>query len=127
MGMAQLTLIGNLGRDPEMSYTPDGTAVTKFSLAVSTGKGEKQETTWYNATAFRSIAETLNTYLKKGSQVFLQGNFTPRKYQTKDGKEGVSYDLIVDKFQFIGGKSEDRPSSSGFKDDALGDLDEHPF
>ena len=135
MAFSQVTLIGNLGRDPEMSYTPDGTAVTKFSLAISKKrkvKGETEEaTTWYNCTAFRSAAETLNTYVKKGSQLFVQGELDARQYTTRDGKQGTSLDVIVDKFSFIGSKREEGSagaSGSGFSgNDALGDLDEHPF
>lgn len=136
MAFAEVILIGNVGRDPEMSYTPDGTAVTKFSLAVGKKrkvKGETQETTtWYNITAFRAAAETLNTYVKKGSQLFVQGELDARPYTTRDGKNAISLDVIVDKFSFIGSKREESSgagASSGFSgnDDALGDLDEHPF
>ena len=130
MSIALLTLIGNLGRDPEMSYTPDGMAVTKFSLAVSKGKGEKETTTWFNCTAFRQSAETLSTYLKKGSQVCIVGELVQRSYTTKDGRPGTSLDVTVDKFTFIGGKVGDESGAkSGFAGNAnspLGDIDE-PF
>ena len=136
MAFSEVILIGNVGRDPEMSYTPDGTAVTKFSLAVGKKrkvKGETEEsTTWYNITAFRSAAETLNTYVKKGNQLFVQGELDALPYTTTDGKNAISLDVIVDKFSFIGSKREEGNMSgvsSGFSahDDALGDLDEHPF
>ena len=129
MSMAQLTLIGNLGKEPEMSYTPASVAVTKFSIAVTSKVGDKNETTWYSCTAFRGLAETINTHVRKGQQVFVQGRFTPRAYTTKDGRPGVSYDVLVDNFQFIGNKP---PATTGAGDsvdsDPLGDLDnEHPF
>src|SRR5262249_48016739 len=133
MSMAQIQLIGNLGRDPEMNYTPDGTAVCKFSIAVSkiTGKGEdKHETTaWYNVTAWRNLAEMLSTHLKKGQQVFVQGDLNVRQYTTKDGRSGTALDVTCEKFQFIGKKetaaSDTSSKSDGF--DSLGELEDHPF
>jgi single-strand DNA-binding protein len=62
MSFAQIQLLGNLGRDPEMSYTPEGIAVTKFSIAVSKKVKGSEETTWYNCVAFRNLAEMLNTH-----------------------------------------------------------------
>src|SRR6266536_330784 len=83
MGMAQLSIIGNLGRDPEMSYTPDGTAIVKFSVAVTRKTKDKESTTWFNCVAFRKQAETLNTYVRKGQQVYIQGEFVPREYNDR--------------------------------------------
>jgi single-strand DNA-binding protein len=132
--MAQIQLIGNLGRDPEMNYTPDGTAVCKFSIAVSkvTGKGtdRRETTTWYNVTAWRNLAEMLSTHLKKGQQVFIQGDLNVRQYTTKDGREGTSLDVTVEKFQFVGRKEESAASTTTTTEDLpdpLGELDEHPF
>ncbi len=134
MSMAQIQLIGNLGRDPEMNYTPDGTAVCKFSIAVSkvTGKGQDRHetTTWYNVTAWRNLAEMLSTHLKKGQQVFIQGDLNVRQYTAKDGREGTSLDVTVEKFQFIGKKEESTATTSSAApvlNDPLGELDEHPF
>ena len=132
MSMAQIQLLGNLGRDPEMNYTPDGTAVCKFSIAVSkvTGKGaEKHETTtWYNVTAWRNLAEMLSNHLKKGQQVFVQGDLNVRQYTTKDGRDGTSLDVTVEKFQFVGKKEESTTTAQSSKtDDSLGDLEDHPF
>jgi len=132
MSMAQIQLIGNLGRDPEMNYTPDGTAVCKFSIAVSkiSGKGaEKSETTtWYNVTAWRNLAEMLSTHLKKGQQVFVQGDLNVRQYTTKDGRDGTSLDVTVEKFQFVGKKEESTATTQRSNtDDPLGDLEDHPF
>src|SRR5437588_11555787 len=132
MSMAQVQLIGNLGGDPGMNYTHDGTAVCKFSIAVSkvTGKGtDKHETTtWYNVVAWRNLAEMLSKHLKKGQQVFVQGDLNVRQYTTKDGREGTSLDVTVEKFQFIGRKEESaKPSGTQGDSDPLGELDEHPF
>jgi len=128
MGMAQLTLIGNLGRDPEMSYTPTGVAMTKFSLAVSTRKGDKETTTWYNCIAFRGLAETLNTHLKKGEHVFIQGEFSPREYTGRDTQTHMSLDVVVETFQFLGGKAPGSGSSApSGESDPRGEGEEHPF
>src|SRR5215469_1609502 len=133
MSMAQIQLIGNLGRDPEMNYTPDGTAVCKFSIAVSkvTGKGadKHESTTWYNVTAWRNLAEMLSTHLKKGQQVFVQGPLDIRQYTTKDGRNGTSLDVTVEKFQFIGKKEESTASATTAPedDDPLGSIQDHPF
>ncbi|MBV9705956.1 MAG: single-stranded DNA-binding protein, partial [Chloroflexi bacterium] len=76
--MIKVILIGHLGQDPEMSYTPSGVAVTKFSLAINritkSASGEKQkETDWYNIVAWRQQAEVCNSYLRKGSKVYIEG------------------------------------------------------
>jgi len=130
MSFAQIQLLGNLGRDPEMNYTPDGTAVTKFGVAVSRKVKDSEETTWYNCTAWRNLAEMLSKHLKKGQMVFVQGDLNVRQYTTKDGRNGISLDVTIDKFQFAGGKKEDSSTSSSKSDafdDSLGDLEDHPF
>ncbi len=133
--MNKIILIGNLGRDPEMSYTPNGLAVTKFSIAVTrnekSASGERQkETDWYNITAFRQLAETCNTYLKKGNKVYVEGRISQRKYTDRNGVERISLDVILSEMENLTPRDpQGAGSSSGFggADDALGDLDEHPF
>jgi len=129
MSMAQIQLLGNTGRDPEMTYTPDGTAVCKFSIAVSKKVKDKEETTWYNCTAWRNLAEMLSTHLKRGQMVFVQGDLNVRQYTTRDGRSGVSLDVTCEKFQFAGGKKEESSNTptEGSLDDPLGDIDDHPF
>src|SRR5437588_9013787 len=98
--MNKITLIGNLGKDPEMNYTPSGVAVTKFTLAVnrvtksSTGEKEK-ETEWFNIVAWRQLAETCNSYLHKGSKVFIEGRLTQREYVDKTGTKRTAVDVIA--------------------------------
>ena len=99
-------------------------------MSKITGKGaERHETTtWYNVTAWRNLAEMLSTHLKKGQQVFVQGDLNVRQYTTKDGKNGTSLDVTVEKFQFVGKKEESTaPAESSSNSDPLGDLDDHPF
>jgi len=134
----KIMLIGNLGRDPEMNYTPGGAAVTKFSLAVSrsykTSAGEKRdETEWFNIVAWDRLAETCNTYLHKGSKVYIEGRVSQRKYTDKNGVERYAFDVVALDMQMLTPKSTQSGSSSEFlagnagDSDPLGDLEDHPF
>lgn len=104
----QLTLIGNLGNDPEMRYTPTGVAVTSFSLAVSrswTSKdGQRQEKTiWFRINAWDKLAETANQYLSKGRQVFVVGELEePRTFQDKEGNTRVTLEVRALNIRFLG-------------------------
>ncbi len=104
----QLTLIGNLGNDPEMRYTPSGVAVTSFSLAVSrswTGKdGQRQEKTiWFRVSAWDKLAETASQYLTKGRQVFVVGELEElRTFTDKNGTMRVSLDVTAGEIRFLG-------------------------
>src|SRR5207302_11263764 len=98
--MNKIILIGNLGRDPEMNYTPNGVAVAKFSLAVShtskSATGERQqETEWFNIVAWRQLAETCSTYLKKGHKVYIEGRLTTRKYTDKNNVERTYTEVVA--------------------------------
>jgi single-strand DNA-binding protein len=127
MSFAQIQLLGNLGRDPESHYTPDGIAVTKFSIAVSKKVKNSEETVWYNCTAWRNLAEMLNIHLRKGQMVFVQGDLNVRQYTTKDGRNGTSLDVTVDKFQFAGGAKKEESATPSSNEDPLGTFDDHPF
>jgi single-strand DNA-binding protein len=129
-------LIGNLGKDPDMSYTTSGTAVTKFSLAVNrvtkVGGERKEETEWFNIVAWNQLAETCNNYLKKGQKVFVEGRVQQRKYTDKNGVERNTMDVIINDMEMLTPKSQ-QPNNAGADsflggpDDGLGDLDDHPF
>lgn len=135
--MNKIMLIGNLGRDPEMSYTPNGVAVTKFSIAVSrftkSPTGERQEETeWFNIVAWRQLAETCNTYLRKGNKVFIEGRIQTRKYTDRNGVERTAVDVIASDMEMLTPKSAQTPAASFVggttsENDDLGDLDDHPF
>jgi single-strand DNA-binding protein len=108
--MNKITLIGHLGRDPELQVTPDGTPVTKFSLAVNryskTSSGErKEETDWYNISAWRGLAETCEKYLHKGSKVYVEGRLVPRKYTDRNGIQQTSLDVTMTEMQMLDSKS----------------------
>jgi single-strand DNA-binding protein len=127
--MNKIMLIGNLGRDPEMSYTASGQAMTKFSLAVSrrwkdNESGERrEETTWFNIVAWRQLAEICNNYLHKGSKVFIEGRMTSRKYTDKDGNERTAWEVNALDMQMLDpkGAGQGGAQGSGYADDVSGD------
>jgi len=136
--MNKIMLIGHLGKDPEMNYTPSGMAVTKFSLAVNRFKksstGERQEETdWFNIVAMDKRAEVCNQYLHKGSKVYIEGRLQQRKYTDKNGIERWMVEVIVNDMEMLTPKSAQSGSSDSFlaghggDDDPLGDLGDHPF
>lgn len=135
--MNTVILIGNLGRDPDMSYTSSGIAVTKFSLAVTRSEkaqsGEWQkETDWYNITAWGRDAETCNNYLKKGNKVYVEGSLSQRKYKDRNGVDRLSMDVKLAKMELLTPR-ETQPATGGSNfvggnvEEDLGDLDESPF
>ena len=108
----KVILIGRLGRDPEVRYMPNGEAVCNFSVATSESwkdsNGQKQERSeWHNVTMYRRLAEIAGQYLKKGSQVYLEGKIQTRKYEGKDGIERTAYDIIVNEMKMLGGGGND--------------------
>lgn len=117
----KVILIGNLGRDPETRYLPNGDAVTNISVATTeTWKdkgGEKQEKTeWHRVTLYRRLAEIAGEYLKKGSQVFIEGRIEYREYE-KDGQKRYSTDIVASEMKMLGsrqgaGDPGDRDASS---------------
>lgn len=104
----KVILIGRLGKDPETRFMPNGEAVCNFSVATSESwndrNGQRVESTeWHNITMYRRLAEIAGQYLKKGSQVYLEGKIQSRKYQGKDGIERTAYDIIVNEMKMLGG------------------------
>jgi len=106
--MHKITIIGHLGRDPEMRYTSEGQAVTTFSVASSrkykTSAGEqREETEWFNVSAWGKLGETCNQYLTKGKQVYIEGRLKTRTYQAQNGETRFSIDVTCQEIQFLGG------------------------
>ena len=107
----KVILIGNLGRDPEVRYMPNGEAVCNFSIATSEtwndrNSGQRQERTeWHNITMYRRLAEIAGQYLKKGSSVYIEGRIQSRKYTGKDGIERTAYDIIGSEMKMLGGRT----------------------
>jgi len=105
-------IIGRLGRDPEMRYTPQGTAVTRFSVATDRSwtdqSGQRQDrTTWFRVSAWGKLGELCNQYLTKGRLVMVEGELQePKPYQSRDGEWRASLDLRATNVQFLGGRGE---------------------
>jgi single-strand DNA-binding protein len=105
----KVILIGNLGRDPETRYMPDGGAVTNVSIATTESwkdkNGEKQEKTeWHRIAFFGKLAEIAGEYLKKGSQVYVEGRLQTRKWQDKDGQDKYTTEIVADRMQMLGSR-----------------------
>ena len=121
----KVILVGNLGRDPEMRYTPSGAAVTNFSMATSekwTGQdGQPQERTiWWRVSVFGKSGEACNEYLKKGSKVLVEGRMNadpktgnPRTFQRQDGTTGASFEVTALAVKFLSSRGDGGGQSSG--------------
>jgi len=119
----KIMLIGNLGRDPDLQVTSDGTPYTRFSLAVNrtykaqTGE-KKEETEWFQIVAWRQLAENCERYLHKGSKVYVEGRLSQRKYTDKNGIERTAVEVNATDVQFL-----DRKPSSKADEEISIDLD----
>src|SRR5437762_11832803 len=103
-------IVGNLGADPETRYTPSGDAVTNIRVATTDrwkdkASGEMKEATeWHRIAFFGRLAETAGEYLKKGSQVYIEGSLRTRKWQDKEGKERTTTEIVADRMQMLGSR-----------------------
>ena len=114
-GINKVILVGNLGKDPETRSLPSGEAVANVTIATSeswkdkaTGE-QKEKTEWHNVVFFRRLGEIAGQYLKKGSQVYVEGKLRTRKWQDKDGKDRYTTEIVADELQMLGNK----PGSGG--------------
>ncbi len=137
----KLIIIGNLGKDPEMRYMPDGKAVTSFNVATTSrwtdkSSGQpKEETTWFRVTVWGRQAETANQYLSKGSKVLVEGRIKPdpttggpRLWQRQDGTVGASFEVNADDIRFMSAKGEGGTSGGGsYEDSPAHQEDDIPF
>lgn len=107
----KVILIGNLGKDPEVRYTPDNSAITNITLATTyTWKDrqsgdKKEETEWHRVAFFGRLAEVAGEYLKKGSPVYVEGRLRTRKWQDKEGKDRYTTEIVADAMQLLGSRS----------------------
>jgi single-strand DNA-binding protein len=116
--------IGRLGRDPEIRYTADSNAICNFSIAVGYKTATKETTEWVRVTTFGKLAGICFDYLKKGSQVYLSGRMTTRKWQNKDGVDQYTTEVVADQMQMLGGRTaEDAPAAKP-KSDAYRSIKE---
>lgn len=112
-GINKVILVGNLGQDPETRYMPSGAAVTNFTVATNeswkdkqTGE-QKERTEWHRVAMFNRLAEIAAEYLRKGSQVYIEGKLRTRKWQDKDGQDRYTTEIIADEMQMLGGRGGD--------------------
>ncbi len=118
----KVILIGRLGRDPELRYTPNGAAVCSFSIATDDSytdrDGQKQERTeWHNIVIFQKLGEIAHQYLKKGSQVYLEGSIRSREYVDKENVKRRMTEIVVNEMQMLGSKprdDEEHPDAGGY-------------
>ena len=127
-GLNKVMIIGRLGKDPEMRYTPSGRPVTNFSVATSrswnTSDGERRtETEWFNVVAWGSLAEICNQYLVKGQQVYVEGRLQSRSWEDSEGKRHTSVEVVANEMIMLG----DRRSSDKSPPDNEPEEDEFPF
>lgn len=116
MSFNKIILVGNLGRDPELRYTPDGTPVCSFSMATTEKRkkdGESSDvTTWFRVTLWRRQAEVASQYLTKGKSVYIEGRLRVEEYTDRDGKTRHSLEVTATDMQFIGGKDREQTAQS---------------
>tara|TARA_B100000941_G_scaffold125178_1_gene88530 strand:- start:1270 stop:1704 length:435 start_codon:yes stop_codon:yes gene_type:complete len=111
----KVMLIGNVGQDPELRYTPDGNPVANFSIAVNrrrrVGEEYKDETEWFNIVCFSRTAENVNQYLTKGQKVYVEGRFQSSEYVGQDGNQRKSFEVIANEVTFLSTRSETESSN----------------
>lgn len=134
-----IIIVGNLGRDPEMRYTPGGQAVTNFSVATNrqyTGSDGQlvKETIWFRISAWGKLAETCNQYLKKGSKVLVEGRLVPdpatggpRLWNAQDGQARASFEVSANTVRFLSSREEDAGGYSGGSAGGVAEDDNIPF
>jgi single-strand DNA-binding protein len=128
-GLNKVMIIGRLGRDPEMRYTPSGRPVTTFSVATSrswnTADGERRtETEWFNVVAWSSLAEICNQYLVKGQQVYIEGRLQTRQWEDDQGKRHSSVEIVANEMIILGPR---RSESNAEDEDESLEEEEFPF
>lgn len=107
MSFNKITIIGNLGKDPELSYTQSGVAVAKFSVGVNPrSNNEAMQTQWYRVTAWRQAAENCSKYLRKGQKVYVDGTLTVDEWKDRDNVTRFSLEINADNVQFLTDRNE---------------------
>jgi len=136
-GLNKVMIIGHLGRDPEMRYTPSGRPVTTFSVAVSrtwnTVDGERHsETEWFNIVAWGNLAEICKQYLYKGQQVYIEGRLQTRHWEDKEGQKRTSVEVVANEMMMLGDRRDKNDTDGSTADEtepagSESDEDEFPF
>ncbi|MCF6278037.1 MAG: single-stranded DNA-binding protein [Anaerolineales bacterium] len=135
-GLNKVMIIGHLGRDPEMRYTPSGRPVTTFSVAVSrswnsSDGSRRSETEWFNIVAWGNLAEICKKYLNKGQQVYIEGRLQTRRWEDKEGQKRTSVEVVANEMMMLGDRRDKRSDSGEDKAEADNlsqpEEDEFPF
>lgn len=133
LGVNKVILIGNLGKDPELRYTPGGQPVATFSLATterwSDKNGQRQDRTeWHNIVVWGKLAELVNQYLKKGRSAYIEGKITTRSWDDRDGVKKYRTEIVASQVQFIGGNgSSGNDSGPSYTDQNVPGFDMAPI
>ena len=126
-GLNRVQIIGNLGRDPELRYTPAGAAVTNFTVAVNRTRRDPsgnpaEETEWFRVVAWEKLAETCDKYLRKGNTVYVEGRLQSRKYSDKDGIERTAVEIVASEMIMLGGRGEGENLARGAEGGDAGNV-----
>ena len=130
-GVNKVILLGNCGNDPEIKYMPSGGEVTNISVATSESwrdkqTGEKREKTeWHRVVFFNQLAKIAGEYLKKGSQVYIEGSIRTRKWQDQNGQDRYSTEIVANEMQMLGGRGEAAEPTVGHQGAAGGQSSSH--
>ncbi len=126
-GLNKVMLIGNLGTDPSMRYTANGSAVTDFRLAVSrsfgSDDGKKEETEWFTVVSWNKLAELVGAHQQKGRKVYVEGRLTTRSWDGKDGEKKYRTEVVASQVLFL----DKQQSDDGESTEAIEDVDDLPF
>ena len=117
MSVNKVILVGNLGKDPELRYTPSGAAVATFSLATTNPFKDKEgnkQTEWHNIVAWRQLAEICGKFLHKGRQVYIEGRIQTRSYDDRDGNKRYITEIVAENMQMLGNRDENQGSGGGY-------------
>ena len=121
-GVNKVILVGNLGKDPDMKYTASGAAIVNITVATSESWNDKQsgekveKTEWHRVVAFGKLAEIMGEWLKKGSQVYIEGKLQTRKWQDQSGADRYTTEVVAQDMQMLGSKGGgEKPQDSGFR------------
>ena len=131
-GLNKVMIIGNLGRDPEMRYTPSGRPVTSFSVVTTrtwtSGEGERhEESEWFNVVAWGNLAEICSQYLKKGQQVYVEGRLQTRGWEDEEGKKHYRTEVVASEMIVLGDRRGGPPAGPGPDIESDNDEEDYAF
>lgn len=123
----KVILVGHVGKDPDIRYLASGDSVSSFSLATTYRGKNGDVTEWHNCSAFGKTAEVIGKYVRRGSQLYVEGRLQTRKYQAKDGTDRYTTEIIVSQMQMLSGKSDGQPAPANPKYSTQDDFPSDPI